>query len=189
MSLRSQLGRIRNGVVEALYRRAMPLGASGPIVSFTFDDFPRSACSAGGSILEKFGARGTYYLAAGLANTSGELGDFFVEDDLHSLRKAGHEIASHTYQHSSCRSSFPCQNFRPTFASGLEAIERLTGHNSGNFAYPFGAVTLAAKKTLESHLTSARSILPGLNGPEIDLNLLRANQLYGGLNASKHAER
>ncbi len=49
----------------------------GPIVSFSFDDFPRTAYSAGGAILERFGVRGTYYAAAGLMNTANELGEQF----------------------------------------------------------------------------------------------------------------
>ena len=51
---------------------------------------------------------------------------------------------------------------------------------SANFSYPFGDVTPAIKKTLGPKLASSRSIFPGLNGPEIDLNLLKANSLYGG---------
>src|SRR5262245_55669942 len=36
-----------------------------PLVSFTFDDVPDSAYTNGARILEDFGARGTFYVAAG----------------------------------------------------------------------------------------------------------------------------
>ena len=85
MNLRSQLGDVRRKILSSLHRRTIALGSLGPIVSFTFDDFPRTAYSVGGAILEKFGARGTYYVAAGLMNTSGELGEQSHADDLHSL--------------------------------------------------------------------------------------------------------
>jgi hypothetical protein len=49
-------------------------------------------------------------------------------------------------------------------------------------------VSLRAKRTLGRLLASSRSVIPGLNGPEIDLNLLRANQLYGDLSSSRAAE-
>ena len=78
MSLRQHLGSLRRRALCSLYRRTMPLGNAGPIVSFTFDDFPRSAYSVGGAMLEKFGARGTYYVTAGLMNVSNELGELFV---------------------------------------------------------------------------------------------------------------
>ena len=184
MILRSQLGKMRRGLLCALYRRTISLSDRGPIVSFTFDDFPRSACSVGAPILERFGARGTYYAAAGLANTSTDLGDLFAEDDIHSLMDRGHEIASHTFHHSSCR-SIPLSDFQADVREGMKAIELLTGSNSKNFAYPYGHVTLATKKVLAAGLRSARSIIPGINEPDVDLNLLRANSLYGGIEASQ----
>ena len=111
-------------------------------------------------------------------NTSNELGELFVEKDLHALFEKGHEIASHTFHHSSCR-SVPLSAFATDVQQGMKAVEHLTGCSSGNFAYPYGHVTLAAKKTLAPHLRSARSIIPGVNRPDADLNLLRANCLYG----------
>lgn len=180
MSLHSQLGRIRRGVLCLFYRRTVPLGNCGPIVSFTFDDFPRSACSVGGAVLEKFGARGTYYVTAGLKNTSNELGELFLEEDLRSLAGKGHEIASQTYHHSSCR-SVSLSTFRADVECGIRAMETVRGHNSVNFAYPYGHVTLRSKKHLGPFVLSSRSTIPGLNGPKVDLNLLRANRLYGDL--------
>lgn len=185
MSLRSQLGKLLRSPLHVLYRRSVPLGDRGPIVSFTFDDFPRSASTVGAPILERFGARGTYYVAAGLANTSGELGDLFVEQDVHSLVDRGHEIASHTFRHSSSR-SISLADFRADVREGMKAVERLTGSNTGNFAYPYGHITVGTKRILTDDLRSARSIIPGINQRDgVDLNLLRANHLYGGLEVSQ----
>lgn len=184
MSLQSQLGRVRGSMLSAFHRRAVPFGNRGPIVSFTFDDFPRTAYSVGGAILEKFGARGTYYVAAGLADTANELGELFVENDLHSLLEAGHELASHTFHHSSSR-SVSLSAFQSDVQEGIKAVEHFTGSRCSNFAYPYGDVTLATKKALVPFLASARSILPGLNGPKIDLSLLRANRLYGDVDISQ----
>jgi peptidoglycan/xylan/chitin deacetylase (PgdA/CDA1 family) len=187
MSVRSGLGAARRRVLCSLYRRTVPLGNRGPIVSFTFDDFPRTAYSAGGPILEQFGARGTYYTAAGLMNTSNELGEQFCSEDLDSLLEKGHELASHTYSHISSR-SVPCAIFCEDAEKGRKAIEEMTSVDASNFAYPFGHVTLQAKRALGPTLTSARSIVPGFNGPEVDLNLLRANSLYGDLDRATVAE-
>jgi len=185
VSVRSRLGAARRQVLGSLYRRTASLGNCGPIVSFTFDDFPRSACTAGGPILERFGARGTFYAAYGLMNTRNELGEQFRAQDLDSLLEKGHELASHTFSHISC-CSVSCATFREDVEKGRKAIEEMAG--SANFAYPFGHVTLQTKRALAMSLTSARSIVPGFNGPEIDLNLLRANSLYGDLNGARHAE-
>ncbi len=92
-TLRSYAGRVRRKILSGLYRRSASFGERGPIVSFTFDDFPRSAYTVGGAILEKFGARGTYYVTPGLMNATTELGDLFREEDIYSLLDKGHELA------------------------------------------------------------------------------------------------
>jgi peptidoglycan/xylan/chitin deacetylase (PgdA/CDA1 family) len=188
VSVRSGLGAVRRRVLCSMYRRDVPLGIRGPIVSFSFDDFPRTAYSEGGAILEQFGVRGTYYTAIGLMNTSNELGEHFSADDLDSLVAKGHELASHTFSHVSSR-SVSTATFRADVEKGRKALSKVTGLYRANFAYPFGHVTLQAKKTLGSVLPSARSVIPGFNGPEIDLNLLRANSLYGNLDGAGRVEK
>jgi peptidoglycan/xylan/chitin deacetylase (PgdA/CDA1 family) len=187
VSLRSGLGAVRRKVLCSLYRRSAALGSGGPIVSFTFDDFPRTAYSVGGPILERFGARGTYYAAAGLMNVSNEQGEHFHSEDIDSLLECGHELGSHTFSHISSR-SVSYAVFREDVNKGAIAIEKASGLSSPNFAYPFGAVTLQAKRKLGRELSSARGIVPGFNGPEIDLNLLRANGLYGDVDGARLAE-
>jgi peptidoglycan/xylan/chitin deacetylase (PgdA/CDA1 family) len=187
VSLRSGLGAARRQMLCSLHRRTVRLESGVPIVSFSFDDFPRTAYSDGGSILEQFGARGTFYAACGLMNTCNELGEHFCAGDLESLLDRGHELASHTYSHSSCR-SISWTEFCKDVEKGRQAIEEVTGEGSSNFAYPFGHVTLRAKQGLETSVTSARSVIPGYNGPEIDLNLLRGNSLYGNLDVAGPVE-
>lgn len=187
MNLRHYLGSLRRRALCALYRRSVPLGNGGPIVSFTFDDFPRTAFLVGGSILERFGVRGTYYVTGGLMNLSNELGDLYDQQDLHSLLEKGHELGSQTFNHSSCR-AVPLMAFRDDVYKGISAVDRVKSHNPRNFAYPYGHVTFRGKKILGPELASSRSVVPGLNGPYVDLNLLQANRLYGDIDQSKHAE-
>jgi peptidoglycan/xylan/chitin deacetylase (PgdA/CDA1 family) len=189
MSLRSQLGSVKRHVLGSLYSRCVPLGNRGPIVSFSFDDFPRSAYAVGGAILKGCGVRGTYYTAIGLMNSANELGEQFRRDDLEALVEDGHELASHTFSHISCR-SVSSSAFLEDVEKGRTAICRLTGRlDSGNFAFPFGDFTLSVRKLLSSQLRSCRSTWGGLNGPEIDLSLLRANSLYGDFDQAEMAKR
>jgi len=112
-------------------------------------------------------------------NMSNDLGEQFRREDLNTLLGDGHELASHTFSHVSCR-SVSCFKFRKEVEKGRRAIEDLTGQSdSGNFAFPFGEVTLNAKRVVGVDVASCRSIWQGLNGPDVDLNLLRANSLYG----------
>jgi len=164
------------------------LSTDAPIVSFTFDDFPQSAWLAGGRILEDFGVRGTYYAAAGLMRTTNRLGPQFVPDDLHALLERGHDLGSHTYNHVSAR-SLSAAAFLEDLEKGRAALAEITGVHTANFSYPFGNVTLATKKAAGRDLASARGIYDGINGPEVDLALLRGNRLYGDSSSFDPARR
>jgi peptidoglycan/xylan/chitin deacetylase (PgdA/CDA1 family) len=189
MTLRARLTAVRRQILTSLYARTVPLKDHGPIVSFAFDDFPRTAYIVGGSILKAHGARGTYYTSIGLMNTSNGLGEQFRREDLPSLLQDGHELASHTFSHLSSP-SVSCSAFQEDTERGRRAIQEVTGlAGSGNFAFPFGNVTLNAKRTLGPRMTSCRSIFPGFNGPHVDLNLLKANSLYGGVDRSAEAQQ
>lgn len=165
--------------MSSAFSRRASLGTRGPIVSFTFDDFPRTALTVGGQILNSHGCSGTYYVAIGLMSAANHLGDQFRPGDLDTLLRNGHELASHTFGHVSCRSVSGLV-FRREIEKGRCAIEEITGRrDSGNFAFPFGDVTLSAKRLAGQSAVSSRGNWRGLNGPTVDLNLLRANSLYG----------
>jgi peptidoglycan/xylan/chitin deacetylase (PgdA/CDA1 family) len=179
-TLRRAFGAARRRILCSAHRRLATLGA-GPYVSFAFDDFPRTAYTAGGSILKHFGVRGTYYVAMGLINTSNGLGEQFRMDDLHAVADDGHELASHTFSHTPSR-AVGVRTFWEDVRKGRSSIRGITGLTAtDNFAYPCGEVTLAAKRVVGREMTSCRGIFPGINGPLVDLNLLKANSLYGDL--------
>jgi len=187
MRMRSYLASVYREILSATFRRLVPIRDCGPIVSFSFDDFPRSALTMGGEILKRFGARGTYYVATDLMDSSNDLGEQFHLGDLHRLVEDGHELASHTKGHLSSRKvSFA--TFRDNMRKGRESLARAADiEDSGNFAYPYGHVTFEAKRKLGPELVSSRGTCGGINGPAIDLNLLRANSLYGDLSQLNRA--
>jgi peptidoglycan/xylan/chitin deacetylase (PgdA/CDA1 family) len=167
----------------------VPLGNRGPIVTFSFDDFPRTALTNGASIVERFGGRATYYVTMGLMGTDNHLGEQFRCADLRSLIERGHEVASHTFSHLSAqRTDF--QVFRQDVDRCEKAIrESIAVGPSNNFAYPYGEVTLAAKRQLGPRMRSCRGTCNGFNGPEVDLNLLYANSLYGDVDQAEAARQ
>jgi peptidoglycan/xylan/chitin deacetylase (PgdA/CDA1 family) len=147
------------------------------MISFTFDDFPRSALFVGGAVLKSFAACGTFYAAPGLMNQVNALGEQFCAQDIVALLADGHELGSHTYSHSSCR-AVPLTEFEQDVKKGREAVEHMTGLPAGHFSYPFGHATFGAKLRIGSRFSSCRGIAPGINESPADLNLLRANSLY-----------
>lgn len=161
--------------------RARPANIAWPrgVVSFTFDDFPKSALSAGGAILEKYGLRGTYYAALGLAGSDGDTGALHDLDDIRAAHARGHELACHTYTHLDC-SRAPVRAVLAEIAENAAALSALTASAPTNFAYPFGALSLAAKQALSSRFASCRGVSPGLNNGAVDLADLRTHRIYDG---------
>jgi peptidoglycan/xylan/chitin deacetylase (PgdA/CDA1 family) len=150
----------------------------GGVVSFTFDDFPRSAWVNGGSILEKFDRRGTYYAAMGLAGTENHLGPMFEPDDLRAAHGRGHEIACHTYSHRDCCHASP-QEIAAEIERNAAALAELIGDAKfDNFAYPFGGVSLTAKQALGGRFASCRGTGRGLNRGTVDLADLSCIAIY-----------
>lgn len=178
MSVLSLPRRLKDGIYSSLYKRVAVLKSPFPVVSFTFDDFPRSACTTGRAILEACGVRGTFYVATSLMSVENALGEHFQAEDLEALIGHGHEVAIHGHRHLSAR-KVPLHEFLKDLELCESELSALIPGASRNFAYPYGEATLSCKRTLGPRMQSSRGTIQGLNGPTVDLNLLRANPLYG----------
>jgi peptidoglycan/xylan/chitin deacetylase (PgdA/CDA1 family) len=176
-------------MLSSVGRRTASLGARGPIVTFTFDDFPRSALTVGGDILERFGGRATYYVAMGLMGARNAVGEHFHLEDIRDAVERGHEVGSHTFSHPSARKTSVSEFMRDVDRGENAIREGMNLSPSRNFAYPYGEVTLAIKEKLGARMGSCRGTCDGLNGPDVDLNLLRSNRLYGDVDQADAAKR
>ncbi|MED5549505.1 MAG: polysaccharide deacetylase family protein [Pseudomonadota bacterium] len=177
-----------SGLGAALNRRWVRFAARQPmridldhaIVTFTFDDFPKSAATTGAAVLERHGWRGTYYASAGYAGGETHHGIMFDAGDLARLTAAGHEIACHTYGHldASAVSDRALvadveRNARALAAMGHEA--EIT-----SFAFAYGEATPAAKRALGGRFATLRGIRAGINRGTVDRGLLASVPLDGG---------
>ena len=70
-----------------------------PTASFSFDDFPRSAFEAGAPILERYGAKATYYAAGTFCGGRADGLDYYDEAMLRAVAAAGHEVGCHSFSH------------------------------------------------------------------------------------------
>lgn len=147
------------------------------IVSFTFDDFPKSAAEYGASALDAIGAKGTYYVASGMAGLTKSSGRQFDLTDLTTLADAGHEIAAHTDQHVDC-AKLDAATVRGEIVRNLSALKStLQGHDIRQFAWPYGETRFDVKTSVTELVQTARGILPGINRKGHDLMQLRAFEL------------
>lgn len=181
MSIPSKLHRYyQRKAASLLYRKPLLVRPSEALISFTFDDFPRSALLAGGSILNRFGLAGTYYAALGLMGTVGPSGDLFVADDLVTLFEQGHELGCHTYAHCDSWTTSP-KDFESSIEENRRALGRLVpGADLKTFSYPISLPRPATKAKVARHFVACRAGGQTLNSGTVDRNQLSAYFLEQG---------
>jgi peptidoglycan/xylan/chitin deacetylase (PgdA/CDA1 family) len=148
-----------------------------PMVSFTFDDVPKSAAKVGAAILEAHNVHGTFYVIGSQVGTSSPLWDMVDGEDVVALHRRGHEIACHTFSHKRA-----CDLDAGTLNAEIERNQDFLrtldpSIKIENFAYPFGYGSFVRKRQLKTVFKSCRSIVPGVNSGTVDLQFLRAMPL------------
>ncbi len=147
------------------------------IVSFTFDDFPKSAVEHGASALEAIGALGTFYACTGMLGHENIMGQLYTAEDLDRLRSAGHEIAAHTQTHLDC-GQVSADTVRGEITENITNLKALVPDiEVSDFAWPYGETTYKAKASVGDLVTTGRGILPGINRKGSDLMQLRSCEL------------
>lgn len=151
-----------------------------PLISFTFDDFPESAALMGAEILERFNVRGTYYISLGLVGQESPVGKICNIETIKNLIQAKHEIGSHTYDHISAY-QYPVEAYEKSILANEKFYKDtfLTSIGFQNFSYPLGYVSAEAKRITEKYFRCSRTTYHGINKGKVDLNMLRANPVYG----------
>ena len=175
---RSLKGKLRRRVVRLQSRRPARVALERPMVSFSFDDVPISAIATAGAMLEAQGARGTYFVCAGLAGQDSRMGPYATREELLAAQAKGHEIACHTFGHLDCG------------AAEAAVITKDVGRNdevlaawgvgpTTTFAYPYGDVSHDAKRVTSGRFAVARALHHGLIETGADLNQAPAVGIEG----------
>lgn len=146
-----------------------------PMVTFSFDDVPASACEVGAPLLERYGVRGTFFIAAEGCATAGSNGSSRASfDQIKAIWRNGHEIGCHTFSHPAV-SQINRTALDVELARNRAALREIdAGIVMRNFAYPYGDLSIRSKRHLERRFDSCRSIRRGINRGRIDLGALRA---------------
>lgn len=164
----------RRFTIDRYARRDFRLSSDVPHVSFTFDDFPRSAFTEGGRILAEQGVRGTYFVSFQLLGSPSVSGPIASREDLRAVLRDGHELGCHTFEHlDGCRSTV--EAFERSIAANRAALaECVPGGNFPVFAYPLDGPVLSIKRAVGRHFVGCRCGGQSFNAGVIDLNLLNA---------------
>jgi len=170
-------GKFERRLARYLNRSSAELTGHTAVVTFTFDDAFSRACGVGAEIVEKAGGRATYYVCGGLDHMRSGDRKYHSAADLRRLQASGHEIACHGFAH---------LNYQEASSDDIRRDLELNGHYleengiaaARNFAYPYGCVSARVKKVCKDRFHSARGVQNALNGPKVDMSLLKAVPLY-----------
>lgn len=157
-----------------LGRRPFQMKNERPLISFTFDDFPRSALHTAGAMLEQQGARGTYYTSLGLMGQTAPTGEMFRREDLSDALARGHELGCHTYAH--CHSyTTPSAEFERSCVENREAMHQLEpGVKFQSLSYPISWPRVDTKRRCGRYFLGCRAGGQTFNSGTVDLNYLNA---------------
>ncbi len=168
------VGKYRRTVAERFRRRMVTIETSIPIISFTFDDAPRTAFTTAGGILKSYGAPATFFVSLGLLGSQTEVGTIASSGDLQRAVNEGNELGCHTFDHwDTWQTSI--SEFVGSVVRNRETLKGiLPGTEFRTFAYPISEPRPAVKSRLEKYFICCRG---GGQMPNIgmtDLNLLKA---------------
>lgn len=167
-------GRCQRNAARFFFTRPLAIRSPRPIISFTFDDFPRSALHTGGAILEQFGLKGTYYASFGLMGQIAPTGPIFVPEDVRALVAQGHELGCHTFHH--CHSwNTRTDVFEGSILDNTNVLETLVpGASFSTFSFPISPPRPRTKRMVAEHFACARGGGQTFNVGKTDRNYLRA---------------
>ena len=155
-------------------RRPFAINPRAPVISFTFDDFPRSALLTGGAILQSFGLAGTYYASLGLIGKETPTGTMFLAEDLKAAVEQGHELGCHTFSHCHAWDTRP-HAFEDAIIENRQALKDLIpGASFKTLSYPIGVPRARTKRRVSKYFACCRCGGQTFNVGTADLNYLSA---------------
>jgi peptidoglycan/xylan/chitin deacetylase (PgdA/CDA1 family) len=167
-------GKYRRILADQFYRRMAAIKTDVPIISFTFDDAPKSAFNSGCEILMSHGARATFFVSLGLLGSQSEVGTIATSDDLLRAVKEDNELGCHTFDHLDAWQT-STDKFIESVLKNKQAIDTIIpGMKLRTFAYPISEPRPAIKYQLDNYFVCCRG---GGQAPNIgmaDLNMLKA---------------
>jgi peptidoglycan/xylan/chitin deacetylase (PgdA/CDA1 family) len=171
MSLKERLNR---QITARLPLKPVISRLKSPVASITFDDFPKSAWTRGGSILADHGVKATYYVAGGFEGRTEDGLRYFDAEDLKALAAEGHEIGCHSFSHERSWSLDDRSLLDDVDRNAAYVQDVLGDYVLSSFAYPYGEASPRTKRTCGRRFPTSRGIRKGVNCGVVDLSQLRA---------------
>ena len=165
--------KLRRVASTAMATRPLIMRNEQPLMSFTFDDFPRSALSQGGAILSTYNVRGTFFASLGLMGGVAPTGETFCLEDLQEVIRQKHELGCHTYDHchawDTAAATFEASVLRnrSSLRKYLPEVELRTS------SYPISCPRPSTKRKMSRYFDCCRGGGQSFNTGSVDLNLAK----------------
>lgn len=172
--LKRAQGTYRRSLSAVLCRRPVEMKNRVPLISFTFDDFPRSALEVGGQILRAHGVAGTYYVSLGLLNRDEPTGRICSSTELTEVLAQGHELGCHTFGHCDAWETDSCSFEESIMANRLALKQILPAADFMTMSYPISMPRPDTKRRTGKHFAACRGGGQKFNLGTVDLNYLQA---------------
>jgi hypothetical protein len=155
-------------------RRPQAMNNAKPLISFTFDDVPKSSCTRGRQILEGFGLKASYYLSMSLMDSVYSIGVAFTRIDLENIVTGGHEIGSHTFGHLDAWNT-RADLFEASIYENQQMLNEIYPSKVfKTFSYPINTPHPGIKKKAGELHACCRGGGQTYNSKMVDLNLLKS---------------
>lgn len=172
--MKNRFEQIRRRAARTLAREPLAIRPLRGILSISFDDFPKSAWEVAGPLLKHHEIKASYYVAGRLCDRTNLGKPQFSERDLQELFEDGHEVGCHTFSHVSVLKLDAAGLHQELDRNAEWVAQRLDGHKMTHFAYPYGDVSLTAKKIVGKRFRHSRGVTDGINVEVADRNNLQA---------------
>ena len=174
MNTMSLIDRAKQKVARMIPANPIRSKLTAPLASISFDDIPHSAARVGAPILESANLRGTFYVCGGHTGEKFEDRDQHELSDLVTLHRNGHELACHTFVHPDTTHINDEARGKDCAANAAYMRDHIGDVALSSFAYPYGAVSLAAKSFYARSFFTCRGVYRGVNHGLMDFSELLA---------------
>lgn len=174
---RSLASRVSRRLTPFQSRRLQSICLERPIVSFSFDDCPRSVVENALPLLEARAWPSTIYLACGLFDITNHLGLHMSAADAKAVATSGHELGDHTFSHFDATQCAQ-DSFLSDIARNQKSFDALGLPKATSFAYPYGQTTPRLKTALGAQFKGLRGITPLAHARQVDLNQIGSFPLF-----------
>ncbi len=133
-------------------------------IMLSFDDNDDSQYTKALPLLTKYGFKGTFFI---MTVTIGQE-NYMTAEQLKQLDSEGHDVQPHTWDHHMVTKYTTDADWQRQIVGPKETLEKLLGHATPYFAYPFGIYNAASAKKIASYGYKAAFRLADVEDTEVD---------------------